>query len=130
VVIFSVERIEPYYQLLSPLWSAAAKGEVRLVGSELLLLETSVRPMRDGNTMLLGAFRQLLTNTTFELLPITRTVLERAAQLRAVSKVATPDAIHAATSTIARCDVFLSNDKGYLRVSDLSVRLLDRILAE
>ena len=130
VVIFSVERIEPYHQLLSPLWAAAARGEVRLVGSELLLLETTIKPIRDANAMLLSAFRRLLTNTSFEVLPITRSVLERAAQLRAASKLQTSDAIHAATSAIERCDVFLSNDKGYRRVGALPVRLLDRILAE
>jgi predicted nucleic acid-binding protein len=130
VVIFSVERIEPYYQLLSPLWSAAAQGDVRLIGSELLLLETTIKPIREANVILLNAFRRLLTNTSLELLPITRSVLERAAQLRAASNVATPDAIHAATAVIAQCDAFLTNDKGYPRVDNLRLQLLDRILAE
>jgi predicted nucleic acid-binding protein len=50
--------------------------------------------------------------------------------LRAASNVATPDAIHAATAVTAHCDAFLTNDKGYLRVDNLRLQLLDRILAE
>lgn len=118
-VIYAVERIEPFHGLLNPLWEAAARGEVRLVGSELLLLETLVKPLREGSDLLSDTFRQLLTNTTFELLPITRAVLERAAQLRAKNNIGSADAIHAATSILAGCTAFLSNDRGYLRVHEL-----------
>ncbi len=52
IVIYSVERAEPYYPLLLPLWTAANDGIVQLAGSELLLLETMVLPLRQGNFQL------------------------------------------------------------------------------
>ena len=130
VVIYSVERAEPYYSLLLSLWTAANAGEVQLAGSELLLLETMVLPLRQGNIQLQTAFRNLLLHTPFQLVPISRPILEQAARLRATSSIKTPDSIHAATALAAKCAGFLTNDKGYLRVINLPVQVLDSILAE
>ena len=130
VVIYSVERSEPYYTLLQPLWTAANAGDVQLAGSELLLLETMVLPLRQGNIQLQTAFRNLLLHTTFQLVPISRPILEQAAGFRAASGIKTPDSIHAATALVAKCTSFLTNDKGYLRITSLPVEVLDSILAE
>ncbi len=65
VVIYSVERAEPYHTLLLPLWTAANAGEIQLAGSEPLLLETMVLPLRHGNLQLQTAFRNLLLNTRY-----------------------------------------------------------------
>lgn len=130
VVIYSVERAEPYYTLLLPLWTAANHGEIQLAGSELLLLETMVLPLRQGNIQLQTAFRNLLLHTPFQLVPISRPILEQAAGLRATSSIKTPDSIHAATALVAKCTSFLTNDKGYSRVTGLPVQVLDSTLAE
>lgn len=37
-VIYSVEKIEPYWTLLQPMWAAAKAGQFAIIGSELLLL--------------------------------------------------------------------------------------------
>ena len=42
--IYSVERIEPYYTLLKPLWVAAAANQFKIISSELTLLETITKP--------------------------------------------------------------------------------------
>lgn len=130
VVIYTVERLEPYYGLLLPLWHAANAGEVHVAGSELLLLETMVKPLRQADTDLQAAFRNLLTNTRFRLIPITRSILAEAALLRAKFGLKTPDSIHAATALLEGATIFLSNNHGHLRVKDLRVRLLERVLTE
>ena len=130
VVIYSVERAEPYHTLLLPLWTAANAGEIQLAGSEPLLLETMVLPLRHGNLQLQTAFRNLLLNTHFTLVPISRPILEQAAGLRAVSSIKTPASIHAATALSAQCTSFLTNDKAFSRVAGLRVQVLDSILAE
>ena len=130
VVIYSVERAEPYYTLLLPLWTAANNGEVQVAGSELLLLETMIVPLRRGNLQLQTVFRNLLLNTPFKLMQITRPVLEQAARLRAASSIKTPDSIHAATALSAQFTSFLTNDKGFLRVAGIPIQVLDNILAE
>ena len=129
-VIYTVERLEPYYQLLLPLWLAANIGEVQVAGSELLLLETMVKPLRQADTNLQAAFRNLLTNTRFHLIPITRSILAEAASLRANFGLKTPDSIHAASALSEDAAAFLTNDQGHLRARGLRVRLLDRVLAE
>jgi predicted nucleic acid-binding protein len=129
VVIYGVERIAPYHELLLPLWTAANAGEVKLAGSDLLLLETMVKPLREGNIVLQNAFRQFLTQTSFKLAPISRLVLESAAQLRVNAGLKTPDSIHAATALLENCSGFLTNDKGFLRVDGLPVIVLDSVLA-
>jgi len=59
-VIYSVEKIEPYWTLLQPMWSAAKAGQFAIIGSELLLLETLVKPFQTGDTTLEKSFRDLL----------------------------------------------------------------------
>lgn len=46
--IYSVERIEPYRTLLEPMWSHAQAGQFEIVSSELVLLETLVKPLPAG----------------------------------------------------------------------------------
>ena len=60
VVIYSVEKIEPYSTLLLPMWEAAKAGDIALIGSELLLLETLVKPLREKDTQLESIYRNLL----------------------------------------------------------------------
>ena len=51
-IIYSVERVEPYRILLTPMWEEAKAGRFTLTSSELVALETLVRPLRDGNARL------------------------------------------------------------------------------
>ena len=57
VIIYSVERVEPYRDLLAPMWEEARAGRFTLASSELVALETLVRPLRDGNARLELLFR-------------------------------------------------------------------------
>ena len=49
VVIYAVEKIDPFATLLQPLWLAAQAGEFSIVTSELTWLETLTKPMRVNN---------------------------------------------------------------------------------
>lgn len=57
--IYSVERIEPYRTLLEPLWTQAQLGQFEIISSELVILETLVKPFREGDTLLESLFRSL-----------------------------------------------------------------------
>lgn len=124
-VIYAVEGIEPFASLLAPLWKHARDGMVEIGGSQLLLLESLVKPVRDGDSQTEDIYREVLTGTEeFHLLPITLEVLELAIQLRAEHRLRTPDAIHAATALIAGCIQFLTNDVHFRRVKNLPVIVL------
>ena len=57
--IYSVERIEPYRTLLEPMWRQAQAGQFIVVSSDLVVLETLVKPIREGDTVVEGLFRAL-----------------------------------------------------------------------
>lgn len=44
IVIYSVEQVPNYYQILEPLWEKVQSEEIRVFSSELILLETLVLP--------------------------------------------------------------------------------------
>lgn len=64
-----------------------------------------------------------------QLIPVTLSLLRGAANLRANTNLKTPDAIHAATAINAGCTLFLTNDNGFLNVTNLLVVMLREVLA-
>ena len=129
-VIYSIERVEPYHHtLLLPLWQAVAAGSISVTASELTLLEVLVKPLRTGNLRLEAGFRRLLERTRGVYLePVSRPVVERAAQLRASTNLKTPDALHAATALEHGCALFLTNDPAFRRVPGLPVTVLSDLV--
>lgn len=128
VVIYSVEFNPVYWQLLQPLWAKLQAHEIGIVSSELTLMESLVVPLRNGNTILIDTYEQLLSSQ-IGLVPISQTILKGAAQLRATTNLRTPDAIHSATALDAGCTLFLTNDSGFRNVSNLPVVILSEVLA-
>lgn len=129
VVIYSVEQVPDYYQILEPLWEKVESGEVRVCSSELIVLETLVLPLRTGNQNLLQAYDQLLLSSSLQLIPIHQEILRNAAQLRGDYNLKTPDAIHLATALRENCNLLLTNDVQFRRVRELSVTILQDALS-
>ncbi len=127
-IIYSVERIEPYHGLLAPMWEEAKAGRFILVSSELVALETLVRPLRDGNSRLEALFRSILAAAEMDLIPATLATWEDAARIRAETGLATPDALHAATALSAGCAAFITNDTDFRRVEGLPFVILDDLV--
>ncbi len=102
-VIYSVEKHPVYAALLLPVWQAARSKTIEVVSSELVIMETLVGAFKAGNNALANAFEQLFQQPQTRLFPITLAILREAAQLRATTKLKTPDALHAATALNAGC---------------------------
>ncbi|HLN30344.1 MAG TPA: PIN domain-containing protein [Gemmataceae bacterium] len=128
-VIYTVERYPAYWPLLEPLWQAAQSGTIEIVSSELTLMEKLVGPLKSRDTNKLeNAFEQALLGTEVRLFPITQPILREAAQLRATTKLRTPDALHAATGLHLACVQFVTNDVGFRAVPSLPLVILDDLL--
>lgn len=127
-IIYSVEEHDVYWPELQPIWTAFSKEEIQIVTSELSLLETLVRPIRDGNTDLAKTYDELLTGDDVFLIPVNTDILRTSAELRARHNFKTPDAIHAATALASNCEVFISNDAGFRRLENINVVILSDLL--
>ncbi|MCY4474984.1 MAG: PIN domain-containing protein [Chloroflexi bacterium] len=123
--IYSVERIEPYRALLEPMWRQAQTGRFAIVSSELVVLETLVKPLRDADLIVETLFRSLFDASEVNLIPTTRALWEEAAFLRAETGLKTPDALHAATALHTGCTLFVTNDDDFHRVEGLPIVVLD-----
>ena len=129
-IIYSVERVEPCRSLLVPMWEEARAGRFALASSELVALETLIRPLREGNARLEMLFRSILAAAEMDLIPATLATWEAAARIRAETGLATPYALHAATALDAGCAAFITNDTDFRRVEGLPVVVLDDLLEE
>ena len=127
-LIYSMERVEPYRTLLEPMWQEAQDGNLTIISSPLLVLESLVKPLRDGNTEIELQYRELFASNAVRLLDASYQVFEDAASIRAETGLKTPDALHAATAIRAECTLFITNDNDFRRVRDLPVVVLDDFL--
>ena len=88
-----------------------ANGELYAATPELTLLEVLVGPIKRGMTELVELYKtQLVPGGSLDMLPVTRTVLEEAAKIRAAHNLKPPDAIHLASAITANCSILLCND--------------------
>src|SRR5260221_3682827 len=102
------------------------EGVFEGVTSTVTLIEVLMKPIQAGDKALGKAYRELLLNTRhIEVEPMGITIAEKAAELRAVHNLRTPDAIQLATGLRAGCQGFLTNDRKLLRVTEIAVFVLD-----
>lgn len=127
-IIYSVEKHPVYWPLLEPLWQAAKAKTIEMVSSDLVLMETLIGPLKSGDSTLANSYEQLFQQPQTQLIPITHSILREAAQLRATTKLRTPDAIHAATGQHLSCVQFVTNDVGFRAVPGLPIVILDDLL--
>lgn len=90
--------------------------------SELVIAEIFVRVFRDRDHLARLRYESILG--TLRLLPITQSVLYRAAELRALHGLKTPDAIHAATALLHPDATFATSDRAFAKVPGLTVELV------
>ena len=126
--IYSVERVEPHRTLLEPMWRQARAGEFDVASSDITVLETLVKPLREGDEVVEMLLRSMFDAQEVSLVPATRELWEDAAHIRADAGLKTPDALHAATALSAGCARFVTNDTDFRRVEGLPIVVLDDLI--
>lgn len=90
--------------------------------SAVTLLEVLVVPYRANDNRLAARYEALLTRSRgIQLIDLTRDQLRRAAQLRAMTGVRTPDALQLAAAVDTGCTAFVTNDRRLPSVGGLRV---------
>ncbi|SKB13474.1 putative PilT-like protein [Planktothrix sp. PCC 11201] len=128
ILIYSIERFPDYFPLLEPMWKQLQKSEIRVITSELTLMETLVMPMRNQHKDLIERYEALLLSSEISLIPVSQTILKQAANIRSTTNIRTPDAIHAATALNLGCTIFLTNDSGLRNLPSLPVVILKDLI--
>jgi predicted nucleic acid-binding protein len=129
--IYFIEEHESYAPLLAPLFRDADRRRRVLVTSALTLLEVLVVPYRAGNAALAERYEALLSRGRgLRLVNLDHVQLRAAAQLRAVTRMRTPDALQLAAALTQGCTAFVTNDREYPAVPGLRVVQLGDLVAE
>jgi predicted nucleic acid-binding protein len=101
------------------------KGTVAfLFTSRLSWLETRIKPLRSTDTRLLGLYDSFFASAEVVVLELTRAVVEKATELRALLNIKTPDALHLASAIVAQVGIFLTGDKGLARCTEVAVEVI------
>lgn len=90
------------------------------------LIEVLVHPLRRNDTALAQRYQDILLGARgLETRPLSQEVATRAAKLRAVHNLRTPDAIQLATAASRGAAFFLTNDARLPSLPNLKILLLD-----
>jgi predicted nucleic acid-binding protein len=126
--IYALEDIADFSQSLTALFDAIDAGALTAVTSELILAETLVKPIQNNNIAQQETYIEALTETkSLIVMPVERSILIQAAHIRVGTKLKLPDAIHVATALATQCTTFLTNDKQFQSMPDLSVVLMSEV---
>jgi predicted nucleic acid-binding protein len=92
---------------------AVEGGEIAAGTSEITLAEVLVKPFEVGAIDLAKGYQSMMTSgSNFEVLPVRRDILVKAAALRARrNSIRLPDAVHLATAQALSCAFFISDDR-------------------
>lgn len=128
VFIYYIEEHPDYLPLVEPLFAEIDAGARDAVTSALTLLEVLVVPYRAGDLRLAARYELLLTGSRgLHLIGPDRSQLRTAAQLRALYRLRTPDALQIAAALTAQCQTFVTNDRDLPDIPGLRVVQLDQL---
>ena len=128
-LIYFFEQHQSYHQRMLRIMKKIDQGFMQGVVSTIVLTEILYYPLKLGHTTLAHHYTTLLsTSTSFNMVAVDPIIAYRAAALRTMYALRTPDAIHLATAIEASCDAFLTNDKQLKRVQDIQILLLDDLI--
>lgn len=122
VFFYFIEEHPQFLPLVEPVFAAIDEGVIQGVTSGLTLPETIVALYRAGNSSLAEQYEALLTRSRgIRLIDLQRSLLRAAAQLRAVARIKTQDALRIAAAIRANCEVFLTNDRDLPSIAGLRI---------
>jgi len=127
-LIYFIEENPTYIHMMDAFFEAMVRGEFRVVTSVITLLEVLVYPLRQFDTSLAERYRNILSfSPSLRTVEVSREIAERAAELRAIYNLQTPDSIQMATALVNGASFFLTNDVRLPSVPGLQVLVLENL---
>ncbi len=127
--IYLIEEHPDYLPLVRPFFEAVDLGRLRVVTSVITLLEVLVQPLRQDNQELAQKYRDILLGAAgLSVVPVSVSIAEEAASLRACYHLRTPDAIQIATAKSEGASAFLTNDRRLASLPGIQVLVLDELI--
>lgn len=125
-IIYFIEANPTYDNLVSNIFNRVADGEIEGWTSVISLSEVLVQPIVSQRNDLQQRYREfLLDSSNFHTLPISATIAEDAARIRASYGLLLPDALQIAFALDVGCEAIVCNDRSMRRVTELSIMILD-----
>lgn len=129
VFIYQLEANARYLALTDHIFSWIERPGGKAVTSTITMTELLVQPYRVADQQQADEFYVLLsTYPNLEWIAPNLEIADRAAKLRALHGLRTPDALHAATAIHAGATGLVTNDPVFERVKDFETLLLDKLL--
>ncbi len=129
-LIYFIEKYPVYVDFIRPFFNLVARGDISLVTSTMTLLEVLVHPIKHSDADLIRRYREILLESEFSVIDLSREIAEEAARLRAVYGLRTPDAIQVATAIYSKASFFLTNDKRLSSIKEIKVLVIDILLEQ
>jgi uncharacterized protein len=115
-----------------PVWGARTSVHIRAVRdagdtlalSELVRMECRVGPLVQNDVALLAQYDAFFEGFDILVAAISRSVCDRATQIRATHRYRSLDALHLAAAIEAGCGLFLTNDQRLSSFPDIPVEIL------
>lgn len=112
VFIYALEGFAEFAAISRGILEAMDRGLFQSITSELTLAEVLVHPLMKNDADIVETYKSLLRDQDhLALRPVTRSILEDSARIRARFGGSLPDAIHVATSTASGCDFIFTGDR-------------------
>ena len=117
-LIYLFEGLQPYAEMVAAALHQVERGNAVGVISTIVEMELLVRPLRDQDLGFVDRLNLFLTNErNFVVRGVDSLVARTAAAMRARSRLATPDALIAATAAVEHCDAIIGNDYAFAKRS-------------
>ena len=121
-IIYFIEEHPLFLPLIAPIFDQVDSGQLHAVTSAVTLLEVLVIPYRAGNLALASRYEELLTRSRgFHTIELDRAQLRAAAQLRALYRLRTPDALQLAAALSQGCSSLVTNDRDLPALPNLRI---------
>lgn len=124
-IIYFVEQNPTFSAMVDVVFDKLDEGEFTAVISPVTVAECLMYPIRNQNQELQNLYMELFTNNPNTVCTsIDADVGPKAAELKAIYNLKTPDALQIAAAITSGCNGFLTNDKNLKRVTEIPVIVL------